>query len=263
MEKEIELSFQSSNSESDKLLVCLHGNPTDSNYFSALLKGIDGWNVVAPDFIGHGESPRLEPSEYNYEVFIKCLVNFLKQFTYKKLVIMGHSMGGNLAIELMQVLKIDGLLLLEAPPVSPSSGLAPYLEVPDLVLSDNQEENPSIIEKYVSNFCTSQTTVDYLKNTLVNTDPIFRDRLLEEFEALKFSDQLETIKQSKSTYIGCVMALNDNLANNEYLIQLKSEGVFDFFAEIQNAGHYSLLDNPEDVYESIMNFIEKLHEERQ
>lgn len=263
MEKEIQLNFQSSDSAADNLLLCLHGNPTDSNYFSALLKGVDGWNVVAPDYIGHGKSPHLEPSEYNYEVFIQCLVRFISQFSYKKLVILGHSMGGNLAIELMKSLEVNGILLMEAPPVSPANSLAPYQEVPELILSENEEENPSIIEKYLWNFCSSQRTVDYLISALSNTDPVFRDRLMEEFGALKFSDQLKTISQNESTRVGCIMALNDNLVNNEYLIQLKNEGVFDFFAEIKNAGHYSLLDNPEEEYASIVKFIEEFHEKRE
>src|SRR5690606_16997021 len=95
----LKLNYQSSKNESENLLLCWHGNSAGSNYSLSLVDGIEGWKVVAPDFVGHGKSPRLAPNEYNYKVFIQCLVEFLDNFNYKKLVIIGHSMGGNLAIE--------------------------------------------------------------------------------------------------------------------------------------------------------------------
>lgn len=258
MEKDFELNYQSSTNEANNLLICLHGNSTDSNYFSALLNGIDGWKVVAPDYIGHGNSPQLEPSDYNFEVFVQCLVDFISQFSYNKLVIIGHSLGGNLAMELMKVMKVDGVLLLVAPPVSYTINMAPYLKLPDFELTDDDEKNNVLVENYVSELSPDPTTVAYLKKTFLNTDPVFRDHLLEEFGAMKFSDQLEILKQNKSTFTGCLLAQNDNLANNEYLNQLKNEGVFDFFEEISDSGHYSLLEKAKENLESIKGFLEKL-----
>lgn len=258
MEKDFELNYQSSTSEANNLLICLHGNSTDSNYFSALLNGIDEWKVVAPDYIGHGNSPQLEPSDYNFEVFVQCLVDFISQFSYHKLVIIGHSLGGNLAMELMKVMKVDGVLLLVAPPVSYTSNWAPYLKLPDFELTDDDEKNNVLVENYVSELSPAPTTVAYLKKTFLNTDPVFRDRLIEEFVANKFSDQLEILKQNKSTFVGCIMAHDDVSANNEYLNQLKNEEIFDFFDETANAGHYSLLEKPSESHQSIIKFIKKL-----
>ncbi|MEX1193217.1 MAG: alpha/beta hydrolase family protein [Brumimicrobium sp.] len=258
MKQEIKLNYQSSTSEANNLIVCLHGNSTDSNYFSALLNQIDGWQVVAPDFVGHGKSPRLKPSEYHFEVFIQCLVDFINQFSFRKLVIIGHSMGGNLAIELMKVIQIDGVLLLAAPPVSYSSSFAPYLKLPNFELTENEQENIILIENFVSDFSSNQNVIDYLKETFLNTDSVFRDRLLQEFGAMKFSDQLAVLKQNKSTYVGCIIAVDDTGANNDFLNQLNNEGVFDFYAKIKDSGHYSLLEKPSNNYESIMKYLEKL-----
>lgn len=258
MEKEIKLNFQSSKSDADNLLVCLHGNSTDSNYFSVLLEGIEGWKVVAPDYIGHGQSPKLEKTEYNYEVFIQCLVDFINQFSYNKLVILGHSMGGNLALELIPELKIDGVLLLAAPPVSYTSDLAPYLKLPDFVLTDNHKENKVCVEKYLSEVTSDQDAIAYLTQTFLDTDPAFRDRLLEEFGAMKFSDELEILKKNNYTYIGCIMSIEDVGANNEYLNQLNKDNIFDFYDKIPDSGHYSLLEKPNENNTSILKFLENL-----
>ncbi len=257
MNKLLPLHYQKSMCDSDKLLLCLHGNSTDSNYFETFIHTFEGWNVVAPDYIGHGKSPRLEPSEYNYELFIQCLVELLNNFSYKKLVIIGHSMGGNLAIELMKMVKVDGLLLLSAAPISYTSSLAAYLKLPDLALTNNEEENLVLIEEFLRNFDSTKSTMSYLKKTFSTTDPAFRDRLLQEFGALKFSDHLEIVKQNKSIPVGCIIGLADTVVNNEYLVLLNSEGVFDFFAEIQGAGHYSLLEKPKESYDLTLKFLER------
>ncbi len=258
MENEIELNFQTCPNESNNLLVCLHGNSTDSNYFSLLLKGIDGWNVVAPDYIGHGDSPKLAPGDYNFEVFVQCLVQFINHFSHDRLVIVGHSMGGNLAIELMNVIEVDGLLLLAAPPVSYSSDLSPYLKLPDFVLSETHKENRRRVEKYLSEVTSDQSAIAYLTQTFLHTDPVFRDRLLEEFNAMKFSDQLEILKQNESTYVGYITALDDVAANNEYINQLDSVKIFDYYDKIPDSGHYSLIERPIQNKKSILNFIKSV-----
>lgn len=258
MENQITLNFQSLNNESENLILCLHGNSTNSNYFSPLLKEFEGWHIVAPDYIGHGKSPRLGQSEYNYNVFTQCLVDFISQFSFKKLVIIGHSLGGNLAIELMNLIPVDGVLLLAAPPASYTNSLAPYLKLPDFDLTENKEENLTKVEAFVSSLTTNQEVRNYLKTSFLNTDPVFRDRLIEEFGEMKFSDQLDILKNNESTFIGCIMASDDVAANNEFLVQLNIEGVFDFFATISDSGHYSLLEESLGNIECIETFINKV-----
>ena len=258
MHNEIQLNFLSSNSNSDNLLVCLHGNSTDSNYFSTLFNGIDSWRVLAPDFLGHGKSPKLAPNDYNYEVFIQSLVDFINQFSYDKIVVVGHSMGGNLAIELLKVLELDGLLLLASPPVSYSRGVAPYLKLPDFSITEDSEENSRAIRNYLSESTSDQETIKYLSQTFLNTDPVFRERLLQEFAAMKFSDQLELLKQDNLTHLGCIVAKNDVVANNEYVYQIEQEGLFNYFDHISNVGHYSLLEKPQENKGLIEKFLENI-----
>ena len=258
MPNEIRLNFLSSNINSDNLLVCLHGNSTDSNYFSTLFNGIDSWRVIAPDFLGHGKSLKLDPNDYNYEVFIQSLVQFINQFSYDKIVVVGHSMGGNLAIELLKVLELDGLLLLASPPVSYTRDVAPYLKLPDFSITDDSEENRRAILNYLSETTSDQEAVKYLSRAFLNTDPIFRDRLLEEFGDMKFSDQLELLKHENLTHLGCIVAKNDVVANNEYLYQLEREDLFNYFDRISATGHYSLLEKPQENIGSIEKFLENI-----
>ena len=258
MNHKLELQFQTCSNQSKNLLVCLHGNSVDSNYFSALLEGVAGWMVVAPDFIGHGESPKLDSEDYNYENFVQCLVQFIDQFSYDRLVIVGHSMGGNLAIELMNLLQIDGLLLMASLPVSYSSKLSPYLKMPDFKLSERHQENRILAEKYLSQLSTDQSSISYLTQAFLKTDPVFRDRLLEEFGAMKFSDQLELLQQNNTTYVGYLMGLEDAAINREYLNQLVKEEIFDFFDVIPNCGHYSFIEAPLENKKFVLKFIERV-----
>ena len=253
--KTLALHYQENSEASDNLLFCLHGNSVDSNYFQPLLQQIEGWKVVAPDYLGHGNSPRLTPNEYNYESFIQCLLELLSQFSYKKLVIVGHSMGGNLAVELMKVTKVDGIVLMTSAPISYTSTMAAYLTLPDFEFTKNHDKNTLLIEEFLRRIRVKDHTTNYLKEAFLHTDPVFRDRLLEELNAGKFSDHLEILKLNRSTTVGCIVGLDDMVANNDYMEKINEEGIFHSFKRIAGAGHYSLLEKPQENIDYIIKFL--------
>jgi pimeloyl-ACP methyl ester carboxylesterase len=240
---------------SENLVLCLHGNSVDNTYFSYLIDNIINWKVIAPDFLGHGKSPRLEADEYNVSNFIQCLVDVLEKESYKKLVIIGHSFGGNMAIELLNKIKVDGICLMGSAPLTYTSDDVPYLQVPDLVLTDNPSQNELIIDAFLRNFSTALLTIDYLKETFANTDPVFRDRLLEELYAGAFSDQLLLLEANPQAKICIMYGSEDRVLNSPFLERLSKEGRLPQPHLINHAGHFPLLDEPKACFLAIQEFL--------
>lgn len=246
-----------STAKKNNLLFCLHGNSTNSECFNFLKDVSSNWQVVAPDYIGHGKSPKLQPDDYHYENFIHSLIDLLATFQYQKLVVVGHSLGGNFALELLNTIKMDGLVLIGAPPISYTRTEPPYLQLPEMELTDNQTENISKLSAYFQQMSNSKTTVEYLTTTFLQTDPVFREKLLEEFAKGKFSDQLKNL-QNSSVKTACIMGQNDTIANNDYLNKLHNEGLFASVVNFDNTGHYALLDKPEACKQFIHDFLNTL-----
>ncbi len=58
------------------------------------------WRVLAPDLIGHGKSDRPDNAPYSMRYYVDSLRTFLKLTDVRKPALLGHSMGGLIAIRL-------------------------------------------------------------------------------------------------------------------------------------------------------------------
>lgn len=58
------------------------------------------WRVLAPDLVGHGKSDRPENAPYSMRYYVDIMHEFLKLTNASNPVLVGHSMGGLIAIHL-------------------------------------------------------------------------------------------------------------------------------------------------------------------
>ena len=78
----------------------LHGFTGSSNDWSGVLPAIDNrFNRFTIDLLGHGKSdfPN-EPSLYSWELQVEQLNKIITEFTDRKVILSGYSMGGRLAL---------------------------------------------------------------------------------------------------------------------------------------------------------------------
>lgn len=80
-------------------MVLLHGNGEDSSYFVHQIAHFSkSYRVIAIDTRGHGQSPRGE-KPFAIKQFAEDLIDFLDAINIAKVVILGFSDGGNIALE--------------------------------------------------------------------------------------------------------------------------------------------------------------------
>src|SRR5436853_5160764 len=81
-------------------LVFMHGWSADRTYFAPQVEHFRGSHrVVALDLRGHGESGKPEQA-YTMAAFADDVAWLCGQLGVRKPVLVGHSMGGNIALEL-------------------------------------------------------------------------------------------------------------------------------------------------------------------
>ena len=76
-------------------LVCLHGVRNHGRHFAQLAKAFPGHHVLAPDLLGHGNSPWEPP--WDIETHLHAIVETVGA---RSASLLGHSFGGRLAFEL-------------------------------------------------------------------------------------------------------------------------------------------------------------------
>jgi lipase len=77
------------------VLVCLHGVTSHGRHFAKLAEALPGFHVLAPDLLGHGSSPYEPP--WDLETHVNAIVETVG---VAPAVLVGHSFGGRLALEI-------------------------------------------------------------------------------------------------------------------------------------------------------------------
>ncbi|MGW4350501.1 alpha/beta fold hydrolase [Nocardia sp. NPDC004582] len=97
---------------SDNLIVFMHGLGCSKEAFDDAFERpeLDRYSILTFDFPGHGSSVGLPESSYSLEKYAAFAANAIDQVRPKKLTIVGHSMGGAVAVLLCDGNKFDNRL---------------------------------------------------------------------------------------------------------------------------------------------------------
>ena len=83
----------------DHPVLCLHGWLDNANSFDPLAQAVSKHQLIALDFPGHGYSDHLKiPNVYHLVDYVKYVMAFADHFGWKKFSLIGHSLGGAVAI---------------------------------------------------------------------------------------------------------------------------------------------------------------------
>jgi len=83
-----------------KTILLLHGKNFASNYWEQTAKDLsaEGFRVIMPDQIGFGKSSKATNIQYSFQLLAQNTKAILDKLKVTKVSVVGHSMGGMLAI---------------------------------------------------------------------------------------------------------------------------------------------------------------------
>jgi pimeloyl-ACP methyl ester carboxylesterase len=100
-------------------VVLLHGIASDKVIWQPLIEllAARGYRVVAPDLLGHGESPAPDYIRYSTGDQARAVVALLNKIGVRRCVLVGHSMGGLVASRIVsrEPQRVERLILFEPP----------------------------------------------------------------------------------------------------------------------------------------------------
>lgn len=102
-------------------LLFLHGHCTNKSFFNKQMNAdiFKSYHRIAIDLPGYGESaPPINPLKtYSFPGFAEAITGVVNQLSIKKLIIVGWSLGGHVALEMVSKLpQLVGLLITGTPP---------------------------------------------------------------------------------------------------------------------------------------------------
>jgi pimeloyl-ACP methyl ester carboxylesterase len=100
----------------DPAIVLIHGWATDANYWNAQIAPLQAkYTVVSIDLAGHGGSTNSR-TDWSMEKYGEDVTTVLQRIPNQQLILVGHSMGGTVALEAAHTLgnRVIGIIVVDA-----------------------------------------------------------------------------------------------------------------------------------------------------
>lgn len=265
----------------DETIVLLHGKNFFGAYFANVISWLSkaGFRTVVPDQVGFGKSSH--PSiHYSFDRLSETTIHLLDSLNIKNVIVLGHSMGGMLAVRLARLYpdRITGLIL-----VNPI-GLEDYrLKVPPASLEKIYEGelkqdvekirtfyknyvvewNPELYEKYVevrSRIMRSSEFPRWAQCSALTYRMIYEQPTVYELPFIK-APTLLVIGQEDRTTIGRNLVTHEVRATLGDYPRLGKEAAQKIpkakLVEISGCGHIPHLERPDEFFQALLEFLVK------
>lgn len=234
-----------------ELVLLLHGWGSNITLFNSMISLLSSkYKVIAPDMPGFGESD--EPTEpWEVDDYVDFILEFLKEFEFDKITLLGHSFGGRVIIKMNSrdlPFEIEKVILVDSAGVKPKKTLKQKIKQRlykmfkwILTLSIITKLFPNALE----NLRKRNGSADYNA-----ASPIMRQTLVKVVN----EDLTELMPNVKCPTL-LVWGKNDDatpLSDGELMEKLMPESALVSF---ENAGHYSFLEQQNRFLRVLASFM--------
>lgn len=251
-------------------LVILHGlYGSSDNWISIARKLEDKFTIFMPDLRNHGQSPHM--STHTYQDMVDDLHQFFEDHHINKATILGHSMGGKLAMMFAAEYPelITGLIVADIAPKNYNVGNKPFKTVleHELILELMEELNLVAVtsRKEIDNFLADRLKDStlrqfLLKNIRRNKEGYFEwkinvavlkhalNSITSEVNSAWFADRLPILNYP----VTFIRGLNSDYISDQDFIAIKEIYPEARLIDIQNAGHWLHSEQPEKFIEAVI-----------
>ena len=246
---------------SGKPLVILHGLFGISDNWNSLAKRwAESFTVYTLDLRNHGQSPHAE--EFDYTVMAEDVIEFFGEEKLQEVVLLGHSMGGKvgmrLALDFPQAL--SKLIVSDIAPKKYAEHnrnvVDALLKVQPEKLSSRKEAEAILAQQNLDN-----GTIQFLlKNLFWKDEADGSKHLAWRFNLDVIDRKLSAVSEATDSPAPCevetlfIRGDRSHYIKDEDFAEIKRIFPSSEIVTIANAGHWVHADNPQAMYDAVMQF---------
>lgn len=261
-------------------VLLLHGKNFDGSYWEGPIKMLTaaGFRVIVPDQIGFGKSSK-PTINYSFDLLAGNTAHLLDTLNIQQVVVVGHSMGGMLAVRFARNYPQRTIRLILENPI----GLEDYrFAIPPQPISKLYEDElnqtdvakirafykqyvvewkPEIYERFVEQRTRITLSGEYprwAKSSALTYQMIYQQPVRHEFSLIRVPTLL-IIGQSDRTVVGKNYAPKEVLPQLGQYPQLGKAAARDIpgskLVELNNVGHIPHLEAPDAFNKAVLSFL--------
>jgi pimeloyl-ACP methyl ester carboxylesterase len=272
------MDIRPSSPESGRTVVLLHGKNFYGSYWENTIKALSaaGYRVIVPDQIGFGKSPKPDLC-YSFDLLAANTARLLDHLGVKSAAIVGHSMGGMLAVRFARTYPERSACLILEDPI----GLEDYrFFVPPQTTSQlvavemamTPEKYRAFVHRYfviwkpeyepfVETRCRVALSGEfprYAKAAALTFQMIYQQPVRHEFGLLKPATLL-VVGLADRTTVGRGRVPEDILKDKGQYAQLGKAAAKDIsnckLVELPHVGHIPHLEAPAEFHQALLTFL--------
>lgn len=238
----------------------IHGNSASKEAFIHQFESplLQNYRLVAIDLPGHGESDDVVDLDTvcSTATFAQIIADVIPALGLKKVTIVGWSLGGHLAIEILaQGTALTGLVLTGTPPCGP--GLADMTEAfipsPHMALTGKPDFTDEEALTYASAVYNTADVPQSLLNGVKRAQGAVRGTLLAKFADPSSGHDQKQVVATTTVPIAVLQGKADAFMSLDYFAKLKWNNLWqNKIIPISNAGHAPFLEQP-DEYNALLS----------
>jgi pimeloyl-ACP methyl ester carboxylesterase len=244
--KEKNIFYQIKESETDKGIIFIHGSGGTSNVWEYQMAKLDmNYNLIAIDLPSHDQS-EIFP-ELSLELYIDVIKNLVSTLKLKEVILAGHSLGG--AIIQSYYFKypdgVSALILI---------GTGAKLRVSPIILTSLKTNFQEFLKNLPIGAFYRKTSKETINKYIAETSKIDPEVTFKDF---KICDEFDVIDKLSLINVPCLIICGNEdkltpIKYSQYFHEKINNSVLNL---IKNAGHVVMLEKPDEVNQSIINFI--------
>ncbi len=248
-------SYFEAGDTSSPTMLFVHGNSSSKETFSRQIQSFkNSYHVIAVDLPGHGETEGFKEADYSLEKLSEFLETFVNELGLEISTLFGHSLGGHICFQALNIIKPTYLITWGAPPLTnPPVMEKVFAPIPCAAyFFKNEVTDQELQELYEACYenRSGQGFLDF-SNSFNGTDKKYREGFCSEFIKHDFKDEFNELEKFEGRSL-FLYGLEEKLINKEYLF----ENCFEHrIHPIESAGHYTHIDNFDDFNIYCLGFI--------
>jgi esterase len=216
-----------------------------------------GFEVHALDLRNHGRS--FHSDEFTYDAMVQDVIEYCQSHSLKKIDLIGHSMGGKVAMFLAAEAPelIAKLVIADIGPKyyrPHHQDILAALNAVDFSSKPGRADVEEIMKSYVPDLGTRQ----FLMKSLYWKEP---DQLAFRFNLPVFNKEIDAIGRALPEYVVFekptlfLRGANSNYTTNDDFQTIKHHFPKAIIVTIKNAGHWLHAENPKEFLETTLYFL--------
>jgi pimeloyl-ACP methyl ester carboxylesterase len=240
-------------------LVLLHGFPLSSEIWRAQRAGLaDRYRVITPDLRGHGKSPAPE-GVYGMETMARNVLALLDALEIPKAVIMGHSMGGYVALAAAKIaperLLGLGLIASQAAADTEEARQGRFKMAEKVAAEGSAPVAAAMVPRlFAPGGGAAASVVEEVRQMILKTP---RAGIIGTLQAMAARENTETLLAKMKVPVLILAGEHDQIIPSAKSRALASAVPGATLAIIEKAGHMPMLENPAGTTAAIAAFLDE------